>query len=180
MKLTDCQCLRRCLAFVQVSAGGSIGVVVRFILRGFIWRNQQTKQAAINCVEVDDCQCLRRCLAFVQVSAGGSIGVVVRFTLRGFIWRSRQTKQAAINCAAGLHHAKKQASIDINDINVYYGDGLENAFFIDLGITSFPKVGVLEVSERNGKYYAVKVPLDRGMDDDSFGAFNLSVKTLLL
>ncbi|KAJ9558919.1 hypothetical protein OSB04_013533 [Centaurea solstitialis] len=65
------------------------------------------------------------------------------------------------------------------DIDVHHGDGVEEAFyFTDRVMTvSFHKYGnmffpgsgdVKEIGEREGKFYAINVPLKDGIDDGSF------------
>lgn len=64
------------------------------------------------------------------------------------------------------------------DIDVHHGDGVEEAFYTtDRVMTvSFHKFGdffpgtghVKDIGSGSGKYYALNVPLNDGMDDDSF------------
>uniref|UniRef100_A0A7N0UXE5 Histone deacetylase n=1 Tax=Kalanchoe fedtschenkoi TaxID=63787 RepID=A0A7N0UXE5_KALFE len=64
------------------------------------------------------------------------------------------------------------------DIDVHHGDGVEEAFFLtDRVMTvSFHKFGkyfpgsgdVRDIGVGKGKYYSVNVPLDAGIDDDSY------------
>ncbi|XWS60049.1 hypothetical protein CRYUN_Cryun07bG0000600 [Craigia yunnanensis] len=91
---------------------------------------------------------------FGQASAGGSIGAAVKL--------NRGDADIAINWAGGLHHAKKNEASGF----CYVND-------IVLGILELLKVhreldisGTLGVG--NSKYYALNVPLNDGMDDESF------------
>ncbi|KAJ0899309.1 putative histone deacetylase [Helianthus annuus] len=64
------------------------------------------------------------------------------------------------------------------DIDIHHGDGVEEAFFTtDRVMTvSFHKFGdffpgtghIKDIGANQGKYYALNVPLNDGMDDDSF------------
>lgn len=64
------------------------------------------------------------------------------------------------------------------DIDVHHGDGVEEAFYTtDRVMTvSFHKFGdffpgtghIRDIGVGNGKYYALNVPLNDGMDDESF------------
>ena len=80
-----------------------------------------------------------------------------------------------------LELLKHHARVLYIDIDVHHGDGVEEAFlfyFTDRVMTvSFHKYGdlffpgtgdVKEVEEREGKYYAINVPLKDGIDDASF------------
>ena len=64
------------------------------------------------------------------------------------------------------------------DIDIHHGDGVEEAFLeTDRVMTVsfhkygdfFPGTGALDdVGHMGGKYYSVNVPLQEGMDDDSY------------
>lgn len=64
------------------------------------------------------------------------------------------------------------------DIDVHHGDGVEEAFFTTNRVMTvsfhrygdfFPGTGDLrDIGEGEGKGYAVNVPLQSGLDDDSF------------
>ncbi|KAG6632163.1 hypothetical protein CIPAW_13G139600 [Carya illinoinensis] len=110
----------------------------------------------------EDCPVFENLFEFCQIYAGGTIDAACRL--------NNQLCDIAINWAGGLHHAKKY---------VHHGDGVEEAFyFTDRVMTvSFHKYGdmffpgtgdVKETGEREGKYYAINVPLKDGIDDTSF------------
>ncbi|KAM3740663.1 hypothetical protein ACB098_08G116100 [Castanea mollissima] len=112
----------------------------------------------------EDCPVFENLFEFCQIYAGGTIDAARRL--------NNQLCDIAINWAGGLHHAKKY-------IDVHHGDGVEEAFyFTDRVMTvSFHKYGdmffpgtgdVKETGEREGKYYAINVPLKDGIDDTSF------------
>lgn len=64
------------------------------------------------------------------------------------------------------------------DIDIHHGDGVEEAFLeTDRVMTVsfhkygdfFPGTGALDdIGREGGKYYTVNVPLQEGMDDDSY------------
>ncbi|KAF9619422.1 hypothetical protein IFM89_006997 [Coptis chinensis] len=73
------------------------------------------------------------------------------------------------------HHAR----VLYVDIDVHHGDGVEDAFYTSnrvmtvsfhkYGNNYFPSTGHLEeIGVGDGKYYSVNVPLNDGIDDESF------------
>nr|TKR79657.1 putative disease resistance protein RGA4 [Populus alba] len=117
-------------------------------------------------LEESDCPVFENLFEFCQIYAGGTIDAAHRL--------NNQLCDIAINWAGGLHHAKKCGASD-----VHHGDGVEEAFyFTDRVMTvSFHKYGdmffpgtgdVKELGEREGKLYAINVPLKDGIDDTSF------------
>ena len=64
------------------------------------------------------------------------------------------------------------------DIDVHHGDGVEEAFYLTNRVMTlsfhrfgdfFPGTGsITDVGEDEGKYYAMNVPLKKGIDDDSY------------
>ena len=77
-----------------------------------------------------------------------------------------------------LELLKHHARVLYIDIDIHHGDGVEEAFYVtDRVMTcSFHKYGdffpgtgdIKDIGTDSGKYYSVNVPLDEGMDDDSF------------
>nr|BAN65772.1 histone deacetylase [Babesia bovis] len=73
---------------------------------------------------------------------------------------------------------KYHARVMYMDIDVHHGDGVEEAFYVTHRVmtVSFHKFGnffpgtgdVTDVGVASGKYYSVNVPLNDGMDDESF------------
>ncbi|WVZ85523.1 hypothetical protein U9M48_032442 [Paspalum notatum var. saurae] len=135
----------------------------------------------------EDCPVFDNLFEFCQIYAGGTLDAARRL--------NHKTCDVAINWAGGLHHAKKceasgfcyindlvlgilellkyHARVLYIDIDVHHGDGVEEAFyFTDRVMTvSFHKYGDLffpGTGEREGKYYAINIPLKDGIDDASF------------
>uniref|UniRef100_A0A7N0VJD9 histone deacetylase n=1 Tax=Kalanchoe fedtschenkoi TaxID=63787 RepID=A0A7N0VJD9_KALFE len=126
-------------------------------------------------VGVFDCPVFNGLYDFCRTYTGGSVCGASKL--------NDKLCDIAINWAGGLHHAKKYEASGfcyVNDIvlailellkdhervlyvdiDVHHGDGVEEAFFLtDRVMTvSFHKFG---------KYYSVNVPLDAGIDDDSY------------
>lgn len=79
-----------------------------------------------------------------------------------------------------LELLKYHARVMYIDIDIHHGDGVEEAFYVSHRVmtVSFHKFGdffpgtgdITDVGASQGKYYAVNVPLNDGMDDDSFVA----------
>ncbi|KAK1444001.1 histone deacetylase [Babesia gibsoni] len=77
-----------------------------------------------------------------------------------------------------LELLKYHARVMYIDIDVHHGDGVEEAFYVTHRVmtVSFHKFGnffpgtgdITDVGVASGKYYSVNVPLNDGMDDDSF------------
>ncbi|GFE55157.1 histone deacetylase [Babesia ovis] len=77
-----------------------------------------------------------------------------------------------------LELLKYHARVMYIDIDVHHGDGVEEAFYVTHRVmtVSFHKFGnffpgtgdVTDVGVASGKYYSVNVPLNDGMDDESF------------
>ncbi|OXB72209.1 UNVERIFIED_CONTAM: hypothetical protein H355_014950 [Colinus virginianus] len=76
-----------------------------------------------------------------------------------------------------LELLKYHARVMYIDIDIHHGDGVEEAFYVSHRVltVSFHKFGdffpgtgdITDVGASQGKYYAVNVPLNDGMDDDS-------------
>lgn len=79
-----------------------------------------------------------------------------------------------------LELLKYHARVMYIDIDIHHGDGVEEAFYVSHRVmtVSFHKFGdffpgtgdTTDVGASEGKYYAVNVPLNDGMDDDLFAA----------
>ncbi|KAF2293281.1 hypothetical protein GH714_040656 [Hevea brasiliensis] len=137
----------------------------------------------------EDCPVFYELFEFCQASAGGSIGAAVKL--------NRGDADIALNWAGGLHHAKKSEASGfcyVNDIvlgilellkrvlyvdiDVHHGDGVEEAFYTtDRVMTvSFHKFGdffpgtghIKDTGTGQGKNYALNIPLNDGMNDESF------------
>ncbi|KAJ6967428.1 hypothetical protein NC652_004854 [Populus alba x Populus x berolinensis] len=107
-------------------------------------------------------------LILVRFIAGGTIDAAHRF--------NNQLCDIAINWAGGLHQAKKCGASGfwyINDLVLkkafYFTDRVMTVSFHKYGDMFFPGTGdVKELGEREGKLYAINVPLKDGIDDTSF------------
>ncbi|KAI9364526.1 hypothetical protein DFJ73DRAFT_809819 [Zopfochytrium polystomum] len=133
-----------------------------------------------------DCPVFEGIYEFCMLSAGGSIDAACKIN-------SGQS-DIAINWGGGLHHAKKGEASGfcyVNDIvlailellrhhqrvlyidtDVHHGDGVEEAFYTtDRVMTSFfPGTGAVnDVGVGKGRHYSVNVPLNDGVDDESYG-----------
>lgn len=77
-----------------------------------------------------------------------------------------------------LELLKYHARVMYIDIDVHHGDGVEEAFYVTHRVmtVSFHKFGnffpgtgdITDVGVASGKYYSVNVPLNDGMDDETF------------
>ncbi|OAE25054.1 hypothetical protein AXG93_4094s1040 [Marchantia polymorpha subsp. ruderalis] len=78
-----------------------------------------------------------------------------------------------------LELLKYHARVLYIDIDVHHGDGVEEAFFLTdrvmtvsfhkFGDNFFPGTGDMkDIGDKDGKYYAINVPLKDGIDDASF------------
>ncbi|CAI9754643.1 unnamed protein product [Fraxinus pennsylvanica] len=121
----------------------------------------------------EDCPVFDGLFPFCQSSAGGSIGAAVKL--------NRQDADIAINWAGGLHHAKKSEASGfcyVNDIVLGILELLKvhRLCWFELSQVSFHKFGDLfpgtvhikDVGAIAGKNYALNVPLNDGIDDESF------------
>ncbi|GBF93503.1 histone deacetylase [Raphidocelis subcapitata] len=131
----------------------------------------------------------RYCQSYVGASLGGAVQLNHGQADTVINWAGglhhAKTNQAAGFCyvndivLAILELLKYHKRVLYIDIDIHHGDGVEEAFFdTDRVLTvSFHKYGddffpgtggPEEVGVDTGKYYAVNVPLDDGMDDASF------------
>ncbi|URE13853.1 Neutral alkaline invertase [Musa troglodytarum] len=114
----------------------------------------------------EDCPVFENLFEFCQIYAGGTIDAARRL--------NHQLCDIAINWAGGLHHAKKSAASGfcyINDLVLGILELLKvmTVSFHKYGDMFFPGTGdVKDIGEREGKYYAINVPLKDGIDDASF------------
>ncbi|KAF5205100.1 Histone deacetylase [Thalictrum thalictroides] len=115
----------------------------------------------------EDCPVFENLFEFCQIYAGGTIDAARRL--------NNKLCDIAINWAGGLHHAKKCGASGfcyINDLVLeafYFTDRVMTVSFHKYGDLFFPGTGdVKAIGEREGKYYAVNVPLKDGIDDSSF------------
>ncbi|KAM0676609.1 Histone deacetylase 1 [Binucleata daphniae] len=152
----------------------------------------------------EDCPVFQGLYEYCKTTAGATLNSAYR--LNG------GNVDIAINWSGGLHHAKKNEASGfcyVNDIvlgilellkyhervlyidiDVYYGDGVEEAFYTTDRVMTvslhkygeyFPGTGSLEdVGELRGKNYAVNVPLKDGIDDVSYAKIFKPVLTRVI
>lgn len=141
----------------------------------------------------EDCPVFENLFEFCQIYAGGTIDAAHRLNNQicdiainwsGGLHHAKKCEASGFcyinDLVLGiLELLKHHARVLYVDIDVHHGDGVEEAFyFTDRVMTvSFHKYGdmffpgtgdVKEVGEREGKYYAINVPLKDGIDDASF------------
>ncbi|KAG1368106.1 putative Histone deacetylase [Cocos nucifera] len=129
---------------------------------------------------------------FCQASAGGSIGAAVKLNRgdadiainwAGGLHHAKKCEASGFcyvnDIVLGiLELLKFHRRVLYVDIDVHHGDGVEEAFFTTDRVMTvsfhqygdfFPGTGhIRDVGFGQGKYYALNVPLNDGMDDDSF------------
>ncbi|GAX82654.1 hypothetical protein CEUSTIGMA_g10080.t1 [Chlamydomonas eustigma] len=142
---------------------------------------------------VNDCPVFERIFEYCQSYTGGSVGGAVRLNhglsdivinWAGGLHHAKKSEASGfcyINdiVLAILELLKYHHRVLYIDIDVHHGDGVEEAFltsdrcltisFHKHGGDFFPGTGDLdEVGVGNGKYFSVNVPLEDGIDDDSY------------
>ncbi|KAI3461314.1 hypothetical protein Pfo_017977 [Paulownia fortunei] len=141
----------------------------------------------------EDCPVFENLFEFCQIYAGGTIDAARRLNNQlcdiainwaGGLHHAKKCEASGFcyinDLVLGiLELLKYHARVLYIDIDVHHGDGVEEAFyFTDRVMTvSFHKYGdmffpgtgdVKDVGEREGKFYAINVPLKDGIDDGSF------------
>eukprot|EP00268_Persea_americana_P014716 TRINITY_DN165_c1_g1_i1.p1 TRINITY_DN165_c1_g1~~TRINITY_DN165_c1_g1_i1.p1 ORF type:complete len:469 (+),score=75.97 TRINITY_DN165_c1_g1_i1:159-1565(+) len=140
----------------------------------------------------EDCPVFDGLFNFCQASAGGSIGAAVKINRgdadiavnwAGGLHHAKKCEASGFcyvnDIVLGiLELLKVHRRVLYVDIDIHHGDGVEEAFFTtDRVMTvSFHKFGdffpgtghFTDIGEDQGKYYALNVPLNDGMDDESF------------
>ncbi|KAK7262193.1 hypothetical protein RJT34_29755 [Clitoria ternatea] len=141
----------------------------------------------------EDCPVFDNLFEFCQIYAGGTIDAARRLNNQlcdiainwaGGLHHAKKCEASGFcyinDLVLGiLELLKYHARVLYIDIDVHHGDGVEEAFyFTDRVMTvSFHKYGDLffpgtgdakEIGEREGKFYAINVPLKDGIDDPSF------------
>ncbi|KAH9611276.1 hypothetical protein KSS87_008949 [Heliosperma pusillum] len=140
-----------------------------------------------------DCPVFDNLFEFCQIYAGGTIDAARRLNNKlcdiainwaGGLHHAKKCEASGFcyinDLVLGiLELLKYHARVLYIDIDVHHGDGVEEAFyFTDRVMTvSFHKYGnmffpgtgdVKEIGEKEGKFYAINVPLKDGIDDNSF------------
>ncbi|CAO2819030.1 unnamed protein product [Amaranthus hypochondriacus] len=140
----------------------------------------------------DDCPVFPGLFSFCQASAGGSIGAAVKLNRKdadiainwaGGLHHAKKSEASGFcyvnDIVLGiLELLKCHRRVLYIDIDVHHGDGVEEAFYTtDRVMTvSFHKFGdffpgtghIKDIGANNGKHYSLNVPLNDGIDDDSF------------
>ncbi|XP_043713425.1 histone deacetylase 9 isoform X2 [Telopea speciosissima] len=141
----------------------------------------------------EDCPVFENLFEFCQIYAGGTIDAARRLNNKlcdiainwaGGLHHAKKCEASGFcyinDLVLGiLELLKYHARVLYIDIDVHHGDGVEEAFyFTDRVMTvSFHKYGdmffpgtgdVKEIGEKEGKFYAINVPLKDGIDDASF------------
>ncbi|XP_074353163.1 histone deacetylase 6-like [Apium graveolens] len=140
-----------------------------------------------------DCPVFDGLFSFCQASAGGSIGAAVKLNRQdadiainwaGGLHHAKKSEASGFcyvnDIVLGiLELLKIHRRVLYIDIDVHHGDGVEEAFyttnrvmtvsFHKYGEGFFPESGKIEHNGHGeGKHYALNVPLDNGIDDESF------------
>ncbi|KAK6946558.1 Histone deacetylase domain [Dillenia turbinata] len=156
-------------------------------LRGITPETQQDQLRQLKRFNVgEDCPVFDGLYSFCQTYAGGSVGGAVKL--------NHQISDIAVNWAGGLHHAKKcEASgfCYVNDIVLAILELLKQhekiaalfrlfwlLLFLIIAVPKsyhslcleiiFPARDIRDIGYGKGKYYSLNVPLDDGIDDESY------------
>ncbi|OMO72131.1 Histone deacetylase superfamily [Corchorus capsularis] len=140
----------------------------------------------------EDCPVFDGLYSFCQTYAGGSVGGAVKLnhTLCDIAINWAGGLHHAKKCEASgfcyvndiviaiLELLKQHQRVLYVDIDIHHGDGVEEAFYTtDRVMTvSFHKFGdyfpgtgdIRDIGYSKGKYYSLNVPLDDGIDDESY------------
>ncbi|KAI3905475.1 hypothetical protein MKW98_013273 [Papaver atlanticum] len=140
----------------------------------------------------EDCPVFEGLFEFCQASAGGSMGAAAKLNRgdadialnwAGGLHHAKKCEASGFcyvnDIVLGiLELLKNHKRVLYIDIDVHHGDGVEEAFFTtDRVMTvSFHKFGdyfpgtghIKDIGVGGGKYYALNVPLNDGIDDESF------------
>lgn len=140
----------------------------------------------------EDCPVFDGLYSFCQTYAGGSVGGAVRLNHNhadiainwaGGLHHAKKCEASGfcyVNdiVLAILELLKYHPRVLYIDIDIHHGDGVEEAFYTtDRVMTvSFHKFGdyfpgtgdVRDIGHGNGKYYSLNVPLNDGIDDESY------------
>ncbi|KAH6803260.1 histone deacetylase 6 [Perilla frutescens var. frutescens] len=140
----------------------------------------------------EDCPVFDGLFNFCQASAGGSIGAAVKLNRQdadiainwaGGLHHAKKSEASGFcyvnDIVLGiLELLKVHRRVLYVDIDIHHGDGVEEAFYVtDRVMTvSFHKFGdffpgtghIRDVGVATGKYYALNVPLNDGLNDENF------------
>lgn len=140
----------------------------------------------------DDCPVFDGLFDYVQIYSSGSVGGAKRLNAKtsdivinwsGGLHHAKKSEASGFcyvnDCVLGiLELLKYHQRVLYIDIDVHHGDGVEEAFYTTNRVMTcsfhrygdfFPHTGCLEdVGAGKGAGYAVNVPLQEGMDDQTF------------
>ncbi|CAA6665597.1 unnamed protein product [Spirodela intermedia] len=181
-------------------AGGGLGVDSSASSSSAVSNAKQLKRFNVG----EDCPVFDGLFDFCRASAGGSIGAAVKLNREdadiainwaGGLHHAKKSEASGFcyvnDIVLGiLELLKYHRRVLYVDIDVHHGDGVEEAFFTtDRVMTvSFHKFGdffpgtghIKDVGFGQGKYYALNVPLNDGMDDESFrGIFRPIIRKVM-
>ncbi|XP_028064184.1 histone deacetylase 19 isoform X2 [Camellia sinensis] len=162
-------------------------------LRGITPETQQDQLRQLKRFNVgEDCPVFDGLYSFCQTYAGGSVGGAVKLNhslcdiainWAGGLHHAKKCEASGfcyVNdiVLAILELLKQHERVLYVDIDIHHGDGVEEAFYTtDRVMTvSFHKFGdyfpgtgdVRDIGYGKGKYYSLNVPLDDGIDDESY------------
>nr|CAB3470734.1 unnamed protein product [Digitaria exilis] len=161
-------------------------------LRSVTPETQQDQIRALKRFNVgEDCPVFDGLYSFCQTYAGGSVGGAVKLNhghdiainWAGGLHHAKKCEASGfcyVNdiVLAILELLKYHQRVLYVDIDIHHGDGVEEAFYTtDRVMTvSFHKFGdyfpgtgdIRDVGHSKGKYYSLNVPLDDGIDDESY------------
>ncbi|KAH8583122.1 RPD3 HD1 histone deacetylase [Cryptosporidium sp. chipmunk genotype I] len=145
-----------------------------------------------NLGETTDCPVFDGLFEFQQICAGGSIDGAYKLNNEqsdicinwsGGLHHAKRSEASGFcyinDIVLGiLELLKYHARVMYIDIDVHHGDGVEEAFYLSHRVltVSFHKFGeffpgtgdITDIGVAQGKYYSVNVPLNDGIDDNSF------------
>jgi histone deacetylase 1/2 len=140
---TDCPVFNGMLTFSQISAGGSI----------------------------DGARLLNNKDADIAINWGGGLHHAKKLEASGFCY----VNDIVLGTLELLKFHNRALYIDID---VHHGDGVEEAFYLTNRVMTlsfhrfgdfFPGTGsITDVGEEEGKFYAMNVPLKKGIDDENY------------
>ncbi|TNV80740.1 hypothetical protein FGO68_gene14297 [Halteria grandinella] len=140
----------------------------------------------------NDCPCFPGLYEFSQISAGGSLDAAIKLNHKsadicinwaGGLHHAKKMEASGfcyVNdiVLAILELLKYHNRVLYIDIDVHHGDGVEEAFYCTNRVMTvsfhrygdfFPGTGdVKDIGHGEGQYYALNVPLNSGIDDDSY------------
>ncbi|KAL6509916.1 Homeobox protein HD-1 [Orobanche gracilis] len=166
----DCPVFDGLYSFCQTYAGGSVGGAVKL--------NHEHCDIAVNWAgglhHAKKCEASGFCYVNDIVLA---ILELLKFHERLPCLLTQQEMEVALIVVKDARRAEKKRVLYV-DIDIHHGDGVEEAFYTtDRVMTvSFHKFGdyfpgtgdVRDVGYGKGKYYSLNVPLDDGIDDESY------------